>query len=301
MEVSSHALAMHRVDGTWFRVAVFTNLSRDHLDFHEDMESYFAAKSRLFSPDLCAAAVVNIDDPWGRRLAQDLKVPWEPVSLGLVEVLNVGLLSSRCRWEGVELQVPLGGRFNLANALAAAVAARTMGVDPTTIAAGIAAAGPVPGRFEPVEAGQPFTVLVDYAHTPDGLEQVLREAKEVAGSHQVLVVFGCGGDRDATKRPAMGEVASRLADVVVLTNDNPRGEEPGAIIDAVLTGVKDRSTVVVEPDRRAAIGVAVDRAREGDVVVIAGKGHEVTQAIGGDEQPFDDRVVARDELGRRQW
>jgi UDP-N-acetylmuramoyl-L-alanyl-D-glutamate--2,6-diaminopimelate ligase len=130
---------------------------------------------------------------------------------------------------------------------------------------------------------------------------VLREAKEVAGGRQVLVVFGCGGDRDATKRPAMGEVASRLADVVVLTNDNPRGEEPGAIIDAVLTGVKDRSTVVVEPDRRAAIGVALDRAREGDVVVIAGKGHEVTQTTGGDEQPFDDRVVARDELGRRQW
>ena len=301
MEVSSHALAMHRVDGTWFRVAVFTNLSRDHLDFHEDMEAYFAAKARLFTPDRCAAAVVNIDDPWGRRLAGALEVPWEPVSLGLVEDTSIGLLSSRCRWEGVELRVPLGGRFNLANALSAAVAARTMGVAPATIAAGLAAAGSVPGRFEPVDAGQPFTVLVDYAHTPDGLEQVLREAKEVAAGHRVLVVFGCGGNRDATKRAPMGEVASRLADQVVLTSDNPRDEDPGAIIDAVLTGVSDRSTVLVEPDRRLAIGAALDQAGAGDVVVIAGKGHETTQTTGDLVVPFDDRVVAREELGRRGW
>jgi UDP-N-acetylmuramoyl-L-alanyl-D-glutamate--2,6-diaminopimelate ligase len=301
MEVSSHALAMHRVDGTWFRVAVFTNLSRDHLDFHEDMDAYFAAKARLFTPDRCAAAVVNIDDPWGRRLAGLLEVPWEPVSLGLVDETSVGLLSSRCRWEGVELEVPLGGRFNLANALAAAVAARTMGIPPATIAVGLAAAGAVPGRFEPVVAGQPFTVLVDYAHTPDGLEQVLREAKDVAAGHHVLVVFGCGGDRDATKRAPMGEVAARLADQVVLTTDNPRDEDPGAIIEAVLSGVPDRSSILVEPDRRAAIGAALARAGAGDVVVIAGKGHETTQTIGDAVEPFDDRVVAREELGRLGW
>jgi UDP-N-acetylmuramoyl-L-alanyl-D-glutamate--2,6-diaminopimelate ligase len=301
MEVSSHALAMHRVDGTWFRVAVFTNLSRDHLDYHRDMDSYFEAKAGLFTPDRCASAVVNIDDPWGRRLAGELEVPWEPVSLGLVEETQIGLLSSRCRWEGVELRVPLGGRFNLANALAAAVAARTMGVDPATIAAGLAAAGPVPGRFEPVDAGQPFTVLVDYAHTPDGLEQVLREARDVAAGHRVLLVFGCGGDRDATKRGPMGEVASRLADQAVLTSDNPRSEDPGAIIEAVLSGISDRSRIIVEPDRRAAIGAALDLAGEGDVVVIAGKGHETTQTTGDRVEPFDDRVVAREALVRRGW
>jgi UDP-N-acetylmuramoyl-L-alanyl-D-glutamate--2,6-diaminopimelate ligase len=301
MEVSSHALVMHRVDGTWFRVAVFTNLSRDHLDSHHDMDSYFEAKARLFTPDRCASAVVNIDDPWGRRLAGELEVPWEPVSLGLVEETQIGLLSSRCRWEGVELRVPLGGRFNLANALAAAVAARTMGVAPATIAAGLAAAGPVPGRFEPVDAGQPFTVLVDYAHTPDGLEQVLREARDVAAGHRVLLVFGCGGDRDATKRGPMGEVASRLADQAVLTSDNPRSEDPGAIIEAVLSGVSDRSRIIVEPDRRAAIGAALDLAGDGDVVVIAGKGHETTQTTGDRVEPFDDRVVAREALVRRGW
>jgi UDP-N-acetylmuramoyl-L-alanyl-D-glutamate--2,6-diaminopimelate ligase len=280
---------------------VFTNLSRDHLDYHHDMDSYFEAKARLFTPDRCASAVVNIDDPWGRRLAGELEVPWEPVSLGLVEETQIGLLSSRCRWEGVELRVPLGGRFNLANALAAAVAARTMGVAPATIAAGLAAAGPVPGRFEPVDAGQPFTVLVDYAHTPDGLEQVLREARDVAAGHRVLLVFGCGGDRDATKRGPMGEVASRLADQAVLTSDNPRSEDPGAIIEAVLSGVSDRSRIIVEPDRRAAIGAALDLAGDGDVVVIAGKGHETTQTTGDRVEPFDDRVVAREALVRRGW
>ena len=301
MEVSSHALAQHRVDGTWFRVGVFTNLSRDHLDFHHTLDDYFAAKASLFTPDRCAAAVVNIDDPWGRRLADQLTIPWQPCSLDLVDDIEVHAEWSRCLWDGVELHVPLGGRFNLMNALAAAVAAQVLGVSSPKIADGIRAAGSVPGRFEPVDAGQPFHVLVDYAHTPDGLEQLLLAAREVAGQGAVLVVFGCGGDRDPTKRAPMGDVAARLADRVVLTSDNPRSEDPSAIIDAVLEGIGDRSTLIVQPDRRAAIETAIDEAGEGDVVVIAGKGHETTQTTGDIVVPFDDRVVARELMEGRTW
>ncbi|MEY2431162.1 MAG: UDP-N-acetylmuramoyl-L-alanyl-D-glutamate--2,6-diaminopimelate ligase, partial [Acidimicrobiaceae bacterium] len=206
---------------------------------------------------------------------------------------------SSCSWEGVQLHVPLGGRFNLTNALAAALAARTLGVMPDVIAEGIRTAGPVPGRFEGIDAGQPFTVLVDYAHTPDGLEQLLMAAREVAGQGRVRVVFGCGGDRDPTKRAPMGEVAARLADQVVLTSDNPRSEDPSAIIDAVLSGVEDRGRVLVEPERRDAIEAAISAAGDGDVVVIAGKGHETTQVTGDHEVPFDDRVVALELLKAR--
>ena len=204
MEVSSHALAQHRVDGTWFRVGVFTNLSRDHLDFHHTLDDYFAAKASLFTPDRCATAVVNIDDPWGRRLAEQLTIPWQPYSLDLVEDIEIHADWSRCIWEGVELRVPLGGRFNLMNALTAAVTAQTLGISPAVIAEGLSQVGPVAGRFEPVDAGQPFHVFVDYAHTPDGLEQLLIAAREIAGQGQVLVVFGAGGDRDRTKRAPDG-------------------------------------------------------------------------------------------------
>jgi UDP-N-acetylmuramoyl-L-alanyl-D-glutamate--2,6-diaminopimelate ligase len=302
MEVSSHALVLHRVDGTTFTVGVFTNLSRDHLDFHPTMEDYFAAKASLFTPERCHAAVVNVDDEWGRKLVDGLTIPWQPYALDLVDDLEIGAAGSRCRWEGVVLDIPLGGRFNLSNALGAAVAARTMGIDPSVIAAGIAAAGPVPGRFEPVDAGQPFQVIVDYAHTPDGLTQVLNAAREVAGDSRVHIVFGCGGDRDATKRGPMGEVAARLADRVVVTSDNPRSEDPDAIIDAIMTGIPDADTrraarnLIVEPDRRAAIATALAGAAPGDVVVVAGKGHETTQTIGDVIVPFDDRVVARELL-----
>jgi len=300
MEVSSHALAQRRVDGTWFRVGVFTNLSRDHLDFHATLDDYFAAKASLFTSERCAVAVVNVDDPWGVRLRDMLTIPWQPVSFDLVSDIDVHAEWSSCRWEGVELRVPLGGRFNLMNALSAAVAARVLGVEPVQIAAGLSAASPVPGRFEPVDAGQPFHVYVDYAHTPDGLEQLLGAAREVAGQGRVLVVFGCGGDRDRTKRAPMGEVAVRLADEVVLTSDNPRSEDPSAIIEAVLEGIDDRSTLTIEPDRRAAIATAIDRARAGDVVIIAGKGHETTQTTGDTVVPFDDRAVAR-ELMEATW
>jgi UDP-N-acetylmuramoyl-L-alanyl-D-glutamate--2,6-diaminopimelate ligase len=302
MEVSSHALALHRVDGTWFEVSVFSNLSRDHLDFHGSMEEYFEAKAKLFTPARTAAAVVNVDDPWGRHLVDTLTIPWQPYALALVDDVVVDATSSHCRWEGVELHVPLGGRFNLSNALGAAVAARTAGIDHEAIAAGIAAAGPVPGRFEPIDAGQPFQVIVDYAHTPDGLAEVLNAAREVALGNRVHVVFGCGGDRDTTKRAPMGDVAARLADRVVVTSDNPRSEAPGAIIDAIMRGIPDAGArradrrLIVEPDRRAAIAAALAGAAPGDVVVVAGKGHETTQTIGELMVPFDDRTVARELL-----
>ena len=301
MEVSSHALVQHRVDGTWFRVGVFTNLSRDHLDFHSSLNAYFDAKASLFTPDRCAAAVINVDDEWGRKLVDRITIPWRPSSLDLVDDIEIRSDGSRCVWEGVELRVPLGGRFNLMNGLSAALAARTLGVMPAAIADGLARAGPVPGRFERVVAGQPFTVVVDYAHTPDGLEQLLLAAREIAGQARVLVVFGCGGERDRTKRAPMGDVASRLADRVVVTNDNPRSEDPSTIIDAVLEGIADRSHVDVEPDRRQAIALVLRAARPGDVVVLAGKGHETTQIIGGREIPFDDRQVARELLTEGAW
>jgi UDP-N-acetylmuramoyl-L-alanyl-D-glutamate--2,6-diaminopimelate ligase len=300
MEVSSHALTQHRVDGTWFKVAAFTNLSRDHLDFHVSMDSYFEAKASLFTPDRCAHAVINIDDEWGRRLAARIDVPWEAYSLADVSGVELEVTSSRCVWDGVEMRVPLGGIFNLSNALAAAVSARALDIDHDAIAAGLAAADPVPGRFEPVEAGQPFRVIVDYAHTPDGLEQVLHAARELAGSGAVIVVFGSGGDRDPSKRAPMGEVASRLADRVVLTSDNPRGEDPETIIDAIRRGIKEPSSVQIQPDRRRAIELALAGARSGDIVVIAGKGHETTQTIGDDVLPFDDRTVAS-ELLEATW
>jgi UDP-N-acetylmuramoyl-L-alanyl-D-glutamate--2,6-diaminopimelate ligase len=300
MEVSSHALAFHRVDGTWFEVAVFTNLSRDHLDFHHTMEEYFAAKARLFTPQLAGRAVVNLDDPRGRLLADAAVVPTVGYSLADADAVEIGAAESRFRWRGAELRVPLGGRFNVSNALAAATAAAELGIDPATIAAGLDAAAPVPGRFELVEAGQPFRVVVDYSHKPDGLVQVLQTAREVAADDgRVLVMFGCGGDRDRTKRPHMGAVASELADLVVVTSDNPRSEDPQAIIAEIVAGITDPSareaegTLVVEPDRRTAIAAALDRARPGDVVVLAGKGHETTQTIGDRVVPFDDREVAR--------
>lgn len=305
MEVSSHALALHRVDGTNFAVGVFTNLSRDHLDFHGTMEAYFSAKASLFEPERCAAAVLNVDDEWARRLLEQIRVPWQPYSLDLVDEVEVGLDSSRCRWEGVELRVPMGGRFNLSNALAAAVTARTMGLSAREIAAGIAASGPVPGRFEHVDVGQPFDVIVDYAHTPDGLAQLLLSAREAAAGRRVHVVFGCGGDRDPSKRAAMGEQAARLADRVILTSDNPRSEDPSAIIDAIVRGITDADerrsarSLLVRADRRAAIASALAGAAPGDVVVIAGKGHESTQTIGDSVIAFDDREVARELLMAR--
>jgi UDP-N-acetylmuramoyl-L-alanyl-D-glutamate--2,6-diaminopimelate ligase len=303
MEVSSHAMAMHRVDGMQFAVAVFTNLSREHLDFHDTMESYFEAKARLFTPGLARRAVVNLDSPHGRLLLDAAQIPTDGYSLDDVEGLELGPDGSRFTWRGRQVDLDLGGRFNVANALAAAETALAMGLDPEVIAAGLSRPIRVPGRFEVIDAGQPFQVVIDYAHTPDGLEQLLGAVREVRPGGDLTVVFGCGGERDMSKRPAMGEVAARLADRVVLTSDNSRGEETGAIIDAVREGYDqagDRRSreLVIEPDRRLAIAAAVAWAAAGDAVVIAGKGHETTQAIGNTVVPFDDRDVARQELER---
>jgi UDP-N-acetylmuramoyl-L-alanyl-D-glutamate--2,6-diaminopimelate ligase len=295
MEVSSHALALHRVDGTRFAVSAFTNLGRDHLDFHGTVEAYFQAKARLFEPQRTARAVVNLDDPHGRLLRDAALVPTVGYSLADTTDVELGADGSRFTWRGRALFVPLAGRHNVSNALAAATIAVELGVELDAVAHGLATASPVPGRFEPVETGRAFAVVVDYAHTPDALERALDAARElVPGDGRVIVVFGCGGDRDRTKRAPMGEVASRLADLTVITSDNPRGEPPLAIIEQVRSGVVPGAEVIVEADRRTAIGVALGAARDGDIVVVAGKGHETTQQVGDVELPFDDRAVARE-------
>jgi UDP-N-acetylmuramoyl-L-alanyl-D-glutamate--2,6-diaminopimelate ligase len=297
MEVSSHALALDRVAGTHFRVAVFTNLSQDHLDFHGTMEDYFSAKARLFDPSYSDAAVVNADDKYGDLLAHAASIPTTTFSRSDVEDLDLGPLSSSGRWRGEPLLVPVGGEFNVSNALAALTAAAELGVDVATAVSGLASAPPVPGRYEVIDAGQPFRVVVDFAHTPDGIEHVLRAARTTAAGGRVIVVFGAGGDKDRDKRPLMGEAAVRLADVVIVTSDNPRSEDPAEIARAVVAGtVEGSGEVRVELDRRAAIAAGLAEARPADVVVIAGKGHETTQTIGDRVIPFDDREVVRDLL-----
>ena len=298
MEVSSHALVQHRVDGVRFAVAVFTNLSQDHLDFHGTMDDYFTAKASLFVPERADIAVVNADDPWGRRLLESATVPMRPYCLSEAVDLVADRRGSSFTWEGQAVRLRLAGTVNVANALAAAAAARELGVDAAAVAEGLSSLESVPGRNEPVDRGQPFSVLVDYAHTPDALEKALTGAREMAGPGRVLVVFGCGGERDRAKRPLMGAVAARLADVAVLTDDNPRSEDPAAIIDEVRAGAE---SLIVEPDRRAAIALALSQAGAGDVVVLAGKGHETTQVVGDETRPFDDRAVAAELLGTMAW
>ena len=301
MEVSSHALELRRADGIHFAVAIFTNLTQDHLDFHASMEEYFLAKRRLFAM-APGAAVVNLDDPYGRRLAAELE---DPITFSLradatyaASDVTTSLRGSRFTVltpDGpVQLRSPLRGRFNVANVLAALAAARAVGVELETAVDAIASAGQVPGRFEPVQQGQAFEVLVDYAHTPDSLEHVLTAARELGGG-RLHVVFGCGGDRDRGKRPLMGEIARRLADRVIVTSDNPRSEDPEQIIKEILVGSGD--DVLSLADRRAAIAEAIAGAEDGDVVVIAGKGHEQGQEFAaGHKVPFDDVAVAREAL-----
>ena len=302
MEVSSHALEMHRVDGIVFDVAVFTNLGRDHLDFHGTQEAYFAAKARLFEVDRCERAVINTDDLHGRLLADTVEVPVEPCAVSELTDLQLSAAGSgpnrgsRFTWRNQVVELPLSGRHNVSNALAAAESARLLGVDEPVVAAALGALGTVPGRFEVLDSppGAP-TVVVDYAHTPDALQNVLGAAAELRGDDgQLVVVFGCGGDRDRGKRPLMGAVATAGADGVVLTNDNPRSEDPQGIIDQVLTGCDD--SVVVEPDRREAIARALHGRSSGDVVLIAGKGHEVGQVFADHTEEFDDRFVASELL-----
>ena len=303
MEVSSHALAMSRVDATWFSMAVFTNLSREHLDFHESMEDYFAVKARLFEPGRTAAAVVNLDDPHGRLLSETAQVPTTGYSMTELEDVHVGLRTGAGTWRGRRLHVPLGGAANLSNALAAATVAVELGVEVDDVVEGLAGAAPVPGRYERIDGGQPFSVVVDYAHTPVALEHLLVAAHSGTGRHdggegRVVVVFGCGGDRDRAKRPLMGRVAARLADLSVVTSDNPRSEDPRAIIEEVVRGAEGPGEVRVEVDRALAIRGALEAARPGDVVLVAGKGHETTQVVGTRTFDFDDREIVRAELAR---
>ncbi len=301
MEVSSHALALGRVDAIHWAVAVFTNLTQDHLDFHGTMEEYFTSKRRLFEA-APRAAVVNTDDEYGRRLAADFP---DAVTFAIdgeagwraLDVRNE-LTGSRFRVAGpegeAEVHSPLPGRFNVSNTLAALAAAAALGVGLEDSAPALRTFRAAPGRFEPVDEGQDFAVLVDYAHTPDSLENVLQSARELTGG-RVIVVFGAGGDRDRTKRPLMGEIAARLADSVVVTSDNPRSEDPEAIIAEILTGTGGGVEPIV--DRREAIGRAVSLAEAGDVVVVAGKGHEQGQEFeGGRKLPFDDVTVVREAL-----
>jgi len=303
MEVSSHALELGRAAGIHFACRVFTNLTQDHLDFHETMEAYYSAKRRLF--DDPGPAVVSVDDPYGRRLAGEI----EALTFG-IESADAQLRARDVRFDvsgasftvampdgPLELTSRLPGLFNVQNALAALGAARSLGVAPDVVRSALAVAARVPGRFEPVEEGQDFGVLVDYAHTPDSLENVLRAARELTGG-RVHVAFGAGGDRDRGKRPLMGEVAARLADHVIVTSDNPRSECPEAILEEIVAG--SGPGVERELDRRRAIALAIADADAGDVVVIAGKGHEQGQEFeGGRKEPFDDVTVAREALRAR--
>jgi UDP-N-acetylmuramoyl-L-alanyl-D-glutamate--2,6-diaminopimelate ligase len=316
MEVSSHALALARVDELTFDVGMFTNLTQDHLDFHGTFEAYRAAKRHLFellasSPKPDATAVVNADDPSGPEMTRGL--PLRALTFGLGERADVRALRHESSLDGIRLTArtprgvlaltsPLIGEHNVMNLLGAVAAGIALGLADGALVSALAGVGTVPGRFEQVRAGQPFLVVVDYAHTPDALERVLVTARKLT-SGRLAVVFGCGGDRDRGKRPIMGEIAARLADRVWVTSDNPRSESPAGIIDEIVAGVcrvaGGEARAATEADRRAAIAAALGWARAGDTVVVAGKGHETYQLIGADVLAFDDREVARAILGGR--
>ena len=305
LEVSSHALALHRVDGTRFDAVVFTNLGHDHLDLHGTPEEYFRAKASLFRSEFTPLALINTDDTHGRLLIDQVTSSDEDITVisfstsDLTDV-RVTATSIDYRWRGHDVSVAIGGDFNVSNSLAALECAVALGVEPAIAASALSGLPVIPGRFESIGSSDggrmPFSVVVDYAHTPDGLAEVLAAARSVVASDAaVIVVFGCGGDRDHAKRPAMGAAAAAGADLVIITSDNPRTENPMSIINDINDGVDDRyrDPVVSQPDRRLAIGTALDAARPGDIVVIAGKGHEQTQDLGGNVVAFDDRAVAR--------
>lgn len=306
LEVSSHALEQRRVDGVVFDVAVFTNLSQDHLDYHATMDAYFEAKARLFTSEHARWAVVNADDPFGRRLLRDVAIP--ATTFGVGDEADLQARDVAVTREGVTFTVDsvsirsgLRGAFNVENLLAAVAAARGLGIDDDAIRHGIAALGDVPGRMEPIDAGQDFLVVVDYAHTPDSIRSVLRASRPLT-SGRLILVFGCGGDRDRAKRSPMGAAATVNADLTVLTTDNPRSEDALAIISEIEPGaMQGGGAFVIEPDRRAAIRLALREAAADDVVVIAGRGHEPFQQFRDDAIPFDDRVVTHEELGAMGW
>ena len=311
MEVSSHGLAQQRTWMCKFDAAIFTNLTQDHLDFHADLDEYFAAKLRLFTdyaelaePSKTMVAAVNADDAFGKRIIQ--QTPARTVTYGLDETAQVSASRIRFGTSGIDFMLALPdhkptavklnlmGSFNLYNALAAAACTWGLGVEPETIVAGLEQLDGVPGRFERIDEGQDFTVIVDYAHTPNALENVLQAARKLAPA-RLLCVFGCGGDRDTGKRPQMGQIATSLSDFTVITSDNPRSEDPDAIIDQIGTGAVGDS-YIIQPDRRRAIFMAVERCQRGDILVIAGKGHETYQIVGDQTVPFDDGEVAREAI-----
>ncbi len=317
MEVSSHALALSRVDGLAFDVAVFTNLTQDHLDFHGTLDAYRLAKRRLFellaaSPKRSRSAVVNGDDPSGAAMVRGLDLP--VLTFGLGPGAHVRAVAHASSLAGIRMTVqapcgrlaltsPLIGEHNVMNLLGAVATGLALGLELPAIGSALSEVGTVPGRFEQVRAGQPFLVVVDYAHTPDALERVLTTARKLTGG-RLGVVFGCGGDRDRGKRPIMGEIAARLTDRVWVTSDNPRSEAPEAIVGEVVAGVLRVPAAgrhyTAEPDRQLAIRAALDWAKSGDTVVIAGKGHETYQIVGSEVLPFDDREVARTILSERR-
>jgi UDP-N-acetylmuramoyl-L-alanyl-D-glutamate--2,6-diaminopimelate ligase len=306
MEVSSHALVMGRVDGVVFDVAAFTNLGRDHLDFHVDEEDYFRAKARLFTPARSRVGLVNVDDAYGRRLLTEATIPlrtfspsgaaadWRATDVATTPTGSVFTLHGPSIEQRVE--VPIPGDFNVANAVCAVAGLVELGYDAATVAEGLSRVAGVPGRLEPVDAGQDFLAVVDYAHKPDAVEAVLASLRDRTAG-RLIVVIGAGGDRDRGKRPLMGEVAGRLADVLVVTDDNPRSEDPAAIRAELLAGTGRGSAEVHEVgDRRSAIELAVSAARAGDTLVVAGKGHETGQEVAGTVHPFDDREALRTAL-----
>ena len=301
MEVSSHALQQDRVLGTRFAVGIFTNLGIDHLDYHGTVEAYFAAKARLFTTGMTDRSVINRDDVHGQQLLD--VVGSSAVSFGLSDATDVivGPESVRFKWSGVAMQLPMGGTFNLANALGAATAARELGIEIEAIAEGLSSMQPVRGRLEPIANDRGIVVLVDYAHTADALERVLTSVRtSMVSQGKLTVVFGCGGDRDASKRGPMGAIASELADRVILTADNSRSEDTASIIDQIMNGIatkKSSVSVAQILDREEAIAEAISASVRGDVVLIAGKGHETTQEIAGRITDFDDAAVARRILG----
>jgi UDP-N-acetylmuramoyl-L-alanyl-D-glutamate--2,6-diaminopimelate ligase len=311
LEASSHALTMERLWGCHFRAAVFTNLTREHMDYHKTFEDYFAAKRRLFeglgagAPD---TAVVNVDDAYGKQLGGLAK---QTVTYGLEAPADITTKKFQLSFQGltfvaqtpngkVQVNSPLVGRINVYNILAAIGAAQALGLNNDVIEKGLRELQSVSGRFQRIDEGQPFQVIVDYAHTDDALENLIRTARELNPKGRVITLFGCGGEKDRTKRPVMGEVTGRLSDLTILSSDNPRGEEPLKIISDIIVGLQKTSgKYLIEPDREKAIGLAMDQARAGDIVLLAGKGHENYQILATGTLHFDDREMARAALWAR--
>ena len=297
MEVSSHALSQHRTTGTEFDIGVFTNLSHDHLDYHTDINEYFETKCSLFTSDRCRAAVINTDDPYGSRLAEQVEIKSVEVSRRGIELVSESFTGTTLLWGGRKVELEISGRFNIDNVLLAAATCQLFGIEEEDIISGLESADPIPGRFEVLEGSEETpTVIVDYSHTPAGIENVLQAIRRINPEARTSIVFGCGGGRDSSKRPEMARAAESNADQVIITSDNPRNEDPKQIIEDAMCGLKNPEAAIVEVNRKLAIQIAIGSAQADEVVVIAGKGDETTQEIAGKLEPFDDRVIALEAL-----